>query len=299
MCSPRVYEWINRAEAIVFAPSATLLKLVSKYFWLSFVPFTLLALVAIGLMVFGVISWTYLTCTFVCWILIDGLGVAVGYHRVFSHRCLPHLPKWKENILLFLGTLSGQGSSVVWVAVHRGYHHAHADNAKDLHSPVHGLWHAFAGWTYGLTETNRKVNVKYAIDLLRKPNHRWFHEHNWKILWLVPSLIALVDWKAFMALCLAIGWSLWSENFINIMGHTKLPGSYRNFETPDRSMNHWLACLTWGHGWHNNHHAKPDRFSFKERWWEWDPVCLFLPFLGKANEPKRSDDQRSGPSSDV
>lgn len=257
---------------------------ISAYFWLSFVPFTGLGLLALILLGLGTISPSYLLVTLACWILFDGLGVAVGYHRIFSHRCYPNLPRWKENVILFCGTMSGQGSSVIWTAIHRGYHHAHADKPKDMHSPIHGYGHAFAGWTLGLTESSKKVNVKYAIDLLRKPNHYWFHKHNWKILWSVPTCLAVYDWKAALAMTVAIGGSLWSENMINVLGHVNWPGAYRNFDTPDRSVNHWIGYITWGHGWHNNHHAHPQRFLFGIKRWELDPVCLFVPFLGRAKE---------------
>jgi stearoyl-CoA desaturase (delta-9 desaturase) len=183
--------------------------------------------------------------------------------------------------------MSGQGSSVIWTAIHRGYHHAHADQPKDLHSPIHGYWQAFAGWSSDLSEANSPIRVKYAIDLLRKPNHLWFHQHNWKILWSVPVTVALYDWKAAMAMTLAIGGSLCSENLINIFGHIQWPGAYRNFDTPDKSVNHWIGYVTWGHGWHNNHHAHPNRFSFKQRWWEFDPVCIFRPFLGPSKVDER------------
>src|SRR6185312_2400161 len=121
-------------------------KSISKYTWFSFVPFVSLAVLTVMLYVIGVIPLAYLWTTFVGWCLISGLGVAVGYHRVFSHRTHA-LPTWKENILLFLGTLSGQGSSITWTAIHRGYHHPWSDTPKDMHSPVvYGMWHALFGW---------------------------------------------------------------------------------------------------------------------------------------------------------
>jgi fatty-acid desaturase len=91
---------------------------------------------------------------------------------------LTSLPRWKENIILFLAVFAGQGSSIFWVAIHRGYHHPHADTERDLHSPkVHGIWHAFAGWFKEMTENNPVVNPKYAVDLMRKSNHVWFHNY--------------------------------------------------------------------------------------------------------------------------
>ena len=171
---------------------------ISKSFWFQWVPGVVLGMLTIILLATGVISPYYLIATFVGWVLVCGLGIAVGYHRVFSHRT-HQLPVWKENIILFLATFAGQGASIFWVALHRGYHHRHSDTSLDPHSPVHGWWNAFVGWEMKVTEANNTVNFKYAVDLLRKPNHVWFHKHSLRILWGVPLLVALFDWR--LALC--------------------------------------------------------------------------------------------------
>ncbi len=258
-------------------------KAISKYSWFSFVPFVLMAAVTVYLIVHGTISASYLWGTIVAWALISGLGIAVGYHRVFSHKT-HDLPAWKENIILFCAALAGQGSSITWTAIHRGYHHKHSDTEKDPHSPVaHGWWHAFFGWTLGITEAANVVNMKYAIDLLRKPNHVWFHKHQMKILWGAPFLVAFFfDWKAALVwFCLPTGLCLLQDNLVNVFGHTKALIGYRNFDTQDNSQNNFLlGYFGWGQGWHNNHHALPAQFNFGVSWWEVDPCVIFLPFLG-------------------
>ena len=152
---------------------------------------TILAMITIYLLVAGVISPYYLIGTFIMWILVSGLGVACGYHRIFSHRT-HKLPVWKENIILFFATFAGQGASLFWVAVHRGYHHPYSDTERDIHSPVvHGKLHSFVGWQYQFTKNNFPVNLKYSIDLMRKTNHVWFHDNNLKILWVTTREQAL------------------------------------------------------------------------------------------------------------
>ena len=258
---------------------------ISKYSWFSFVPFMTLGVLTLALFGLGIIPVWYLFFTFVGWILISGLGVAVGYHRIFSHNTHTNLPPWKENLILFFGILSGQGSSIMWTAIHRGYHHRHADTEKDLHSPVHGIYHAFFGWTITITENNPVINLKYSANLLRKPNHVWFHKHNMKILWGVPLLVSLIDWKLSLAMCcLPTALSLLQDNLINIFGHVKGLIGYRNFETNDMSQNNIvLGYIAWGQGWHNNHHYSPSSYDFGRgvsgKWWEWDPCNIFLPFL--------------------
>ena len=175
-------------------------KSISKYSWFSFVPFVSIGIITAALFVTGIIPGYYLWFTLLGWILIPGLGVAAGYHRIFAHNNYPNLPRWKENALLLLGTLSGQGSSITWSAIHRGYHHNHSDTDRDLHSPTKGIYHAFFGWATKINEANPIVNLKYAVNLLRKPNHIWFHKHQMTILWTVPIIVALINWKLSLAL---------------------------------------------------------------------------------------------------
>jgi stearoyl-CoA desaturase (delta-9 desaturase) len=261
------------------------LTTISKSFWFQWVPAVVLGTLTIVLLAVGIIPLYYLWSTLVMWILVCGLGIAVGYHRVFSHKTHT-LPTWKENILLFLATFAGQGGSIFWVALHRGYHHPHSDTALDLHSPIYyGKVNAFVGWYLKITESNNTVNFKYAVDLLRKPNHVWFHKHSLHILWIVPALVALIDWR--LALC-----AFWlvtligstQDNLVNVYGHIKGCIGYRNFETRDQSHNNFLlGYLAWGQGWHNNHHQFPASYDFgtgvSGKWWEYDPCRIFLPLL--------------------
>jgi len=258
---------------------------ISKSFWFQFIPAILLGPFTISLLILGVIPVIYFIPTFIMWMLVSGLGIAVGYHRVFSHKT-HELPRWKENIILFLAVFAGQGSSIFWVAIHRGYHHPHADTARDLHSPtVHGVWHAFAGWFKEMTENNPVVNPKYAVDLMRKSNHVWFHNYQQRILWGVSLLVLIIDWKlAFTGIFLVTAICLFQENFINLLGHLKLNSGYRNFDTKDNSYNHpILGFLAWGQGWHNNHHYSPGSYDFGKgvsgKWWEVDTSKIFLPLL--------------------
>jgi stearoyl-CoA desaturase (delta-9 desaturase) len=255
------------------------------YALFSFVPFLTLGILTIALFALSIIPMYYLIFTFISWVLIAGLGVAVGYHRIFSHNTHPNLPCWKENILLFLGTMSGQGPSIIWVAIHRGYHHRYSDTVKDLHSPIHGILYAFFGWTLKITKDNPTINLRFAGPILKKKNHIWFYENDMKVLWLVPIVVALFDWKLSLAMCcLPTALALVQDNLINVLGHKKAYVGYRNFETSDLSQNNLLlGYFAWGQGWHNNHHHDPKSFDFgtgiSGKWWEFDPCRIFKPFL--------------------
>jgi len=261
---------------------------VSHSFWFQFVPAMILGSTTIVLLAMGIIPLYYLWATFVMWILVCGLGIAAGYHRVFSHRT-HKLSNWKENIILFFAVFAGQGSSIFWVALHRGNHHPFSDQPKDIHSPVvHGKLHAFVGWYLTITERDPGISIKYAFDLVRKKNHMWFHKNYKKILYGVPLLVAVFDWQLAMTgfvLVTMIG--LLQDNTVNVYGHTKAWLSYRNFDTKDNSQNNpILGYITWGQAWHNNHHHKASAYDFGSgvsgKWWELDPSRIFLPFLGKS-----------------
>lgn len=258
--------------------------------WVLVVPTISLGILTIFLLSIGVIPLYYLLATLIMWIMVSGLGIAVGYHRVFSHRTHV-LPTWKENIILFFATFAGQGTVIFWVAVHRGYHHPYTDTDKDLHSPVtKGIWTSFMGWL-NLTKSNsHSINVKYAVDLLRKPNCKWFFRNYYRLFFGVPLILALANWQ--LALCmfmLPATISLLQDNSVNVFGHLKSVIGYRNFNTSDNSHNNIiLGYLAWGQGWHNNHHHDPKSFNFGKgisgKWWEIDPCIIFLLFLGKGKD---------------
>lgn len=268
-------------------------KNISKAFWFQALPAWVLGFITICLLIIGVIEPVYLILTFIMWVLACGLGIAVGYHRVFSHKT-HKLPAWKENIIMFFAVFAGQGASIFWTALHRGYHHPYSDQPKDIHSPViYGKWHAFAGWILTITESKNPVNIKYAVDLLRKPNHVWFHNHHLKILWGVPIIVGLIfGWKvALVAFWLPACIGSCQDNLVNVYGHTKGLFGYRNYNLPDNSHNNLiLGYLAWGQGWHNNHHYAPMSFDFGKavsgKWWEIDMCNIFKPFLGSSNESK-------------
>lgn len=258
-----------------------MLKNFSKYSLLSFIPFLTLGAVAVLLFLTATIPPHYLFFTLIGWILIAGLGIEVGYHRMFSHGNFSTIPRWKENLILFLGALGGQGSSISWAAAHR-QHHRHSDTVLDPHSPVaHSRWHSFFGWTNSITESNNTINFKYSADLIKKSNHVWFHKHQLTILWLVPIIIALYDWRLSLALVvLPSAISTFVNNAINVVCHSRFMGNYRNYETKDNSQNNLIiGPLSWGLAYHNNHHYASKDFLLSKKWWEFDPCKIFIPLL--------------------
>jgi len=223
-------------------------------------------------------AYIWLFATLFFWVLLSGLGIAVGFHRIYSHQCY-HPKPWLDTFILYCGTLACQSSSLTWVSVHMGYHHPYSDTEKDPHTPTKGIWHAFLGWTFLINAVT--INHKYAIKLIKKPLHLFVHTYYFRIVWASAIAFALIfGWKfALFGYCIAAMISILQDNLVNVLGHSPKFG-YRNFDTPDISSNFPpLGYLGWGQGWHNNHHQYPNRFNFGVKWWEYDPCRLFIPLL--------------------
>jgi stearoyl-CoA desaturase (delta-9 desaturase) len=208
--------------------------------------------------------------TFAVGYFIVGMGTGVGFHRYFSHKSFETAP-WVAYMLGAFGSMSFQSSLLTWTADHRR-HHAHTDNCGDNHSPfvdehcdhensLKGLFHAHIGWMFDDTSTD--VNI-YGRDLLRDPVIRFYARTHyvWPVISVaVPWLIGyafggLADaWGCFFAACLRtvlFQHSVWA---VNSLGHTF---GYENYNMKNNSKNNKiLAWLTFGDGFHNNHHRYP------------------------------------------
>jgi stearoyl-CoA desaturase (Delta-9 desaturase) len=228
-----------------------------------------------------------------CMYLVTGLGITLGYHRLFSHRSFEAAP-WLRHTLAMLGSAAAQGPVIEWVADHRK-HHAFSDREGDPHSPhghgqgflgiCKGYWHAQMGWLF---RTQGLASEKmYAPDLLDD-----------------PILVRIEHWNAFFILLgfvasFGIGYLVgsmhgaltglfWGGFFraglfqqslftVNSLGH--LYGQ-RPYGTPDGSRNvGWMAVLSLGDSWHCNHHAFPNAAVAGFRWWQLDPTGLVIRIL--------------------
>ena len=213
--------------------------------------------------------WSALLVFLVTWVLAQNIGIAVAYHRLLTHRGYV-VPKWLEYMIAILGTMALQGSPVYWVAVHR-LHHQYTDKPGDPHSPRDGKWWSHMGWILnGSLHNDSAILQRYAPDLMKQGFYRWLNRFHW----LPVTVLGLV--------LLAIGglpWVLWGIFFRVTVGlhvtwlvnsATHMWGS-RRFQTRDDSRNNWwVALLTGGEGWHNNHHAHPVSARHGMAWYEID-----------------------------
>jgi stearoyl-CoA desaturase (delta-9 desaturase) len=234
-------------------------------------------------------SWTYAVYLLAGYVVIGGLGDAVVLHRYLSHQSIEVRP-WLKPILYWLACMTGQGSPIWWAALHRGYHHAHTDKDRDIHSPIKGNWNSYMGWMFNITHDT--VNLKYGASLLRDKTLVVFHKNYNTIVWttlIISFVISPMFCLCFFVIPAVI--SLHTENLVNLICHSHNTG-YRPFETKDQSENVWyLGLFGWGQGWHNNHHAHPKSFDFgtsvSKKWYEFDPCLLLVPFVASWSETKR------------
>jgi len=234
-------------------------------------------------------TWKALLVAGFLWWVSGSLGIGMGYHRLLTHRGYK-TPKLVEYFLTVCATLTLEGGPVFWVATHR-IHHQYADREGDPHSPLDGTWWAHMGWilTGKSLHHDTTTLAHYAPDLVKDKFHVWITKYNYvPIIVLAVALLAMgglpfLMWGIFVRTVLGLH-ATWLVNSV-----THMWGS-RRFPTHDRSTNNWLvALLTFGEGWHNNHHAHPTSPRHGLKWYEvdmnWYGIWT-LKMLGLAEQIK-------------
>lgn len=206
-------------------------------------------------------------------------GVTAGYHRYFSHRTF-RTSRVTQFLLAFLAQSSAQRGILWWAAKHR-HHHKHSDTALDVHSPrQRGFLYSHVGWIF--TPQHGETDLEAVADLTKYPELVWLDRHPH----LPATFLGVATW-------LFAGWSglvvgfVWSTVllyhgtfFINSLAHVH--GTQRYVTGDDSRNNWWLAVLTLGEGWHNNHHTYQRSTRQGFRWYEFDPTFYVLKTLSWA-----------------
>lgn len=211
--------------------------------------------------------------------LVRMFAITAGYHRYFSHRAY-RMGRVPQFLMAFLAQTSAQ-KGVLWWAAHHRDHHRHSDTARDIHSPVaRSFWWSHVGWV--LSDEFDRHDAKSIEDFGRFPELVFLDRFHWICPWVYGTAIFLFGIRSGLGGGAALVWGLalstvllFHATFsINSLAH--LWGS-RRFQTRDRSRNNpFLALITLGEGWHNNHHrfAAACRQGF--RWWELDITWMVL-----------------------
>ncbi len=247
------------------------------------IPMHLLGLVALWMLITQ-FSWWMIPAIWLGWFVTGCLGAEIGLHRLFSHNAFKLTSKPLRWFIGWASCMAGQWSPIFWTSLHRGYHHPSCDTDRDIHSPVHGNWHAYMGWMFTLKETD--VNLGFAKDLVRDPMHVFLHKRYREVFWASIILALLLTPKVtLIAVVLPVLLAMHQENIVNLLCHIGTPFGYRNFEINDHSVNIYpLGLLIWGQGFHNNHHAKPNRYDFGVKPFEIDVCRWVVPFLVWADK---------------
>ena len=241
-------------------------------------------------------SWENLAVMLVGNWIVGSLGVGLGYHRLLTHRSFK-APGWLEYTLTIFGALAIQDDAPKWVATHR-IHHQFTETDKDPHSTRPGFWWAHMEWILKGTaqDHDRETLKRYVPDLLKDKFHvllaRFYYV---PLLATIVILFAAGGWSMVLWGVFArvvFGWhSTWLVN-----SATHFWGE-RRFETKDDSTNNWIiALLTFGEGWHNNHHAQPRSARHGLKWYEFDMNWLTISLfekLGWAKEIRRFETKKA------
>jgi sn-1 stearoyl-lipid 9-desaturase len=212
------------------------------------------------------------------WLTI-GLGISLGFHRLVTHRSF-RVPKVLEYFFVLCGTLAGQGGVKGWVGYHR-MHHLHSDQLDDPHNSREGFWWSHISWL--MHEVRGKDDLpRFTSDISGDPFYEFCHKY------YIPLQVALAIALYFLGGMPFVVWGIFvrlfvgfhSTCFVNSACHMV---GYQNYESGDHSRNcWWVAFLTFGEGWHNNHHAFQYSAQHGMRKQEIDITWLTIQFLEKV-----------------
>ena len=232
-----------------------------------------------ALAAFFMFSWKALFVMLFLWWLTGGVGVCLGYHRYFTHRSY-ETPKPIQYLLAVCGCMAGEAGPIAWVAAHR-YHHTTSDTDEDPHSPKRGFLWSHISWLFGREKFLSEFDSyqKYAPDMANDPVLVFLDNFH-----ILPSLAlaALLYWMGGWTF---VVWGIFVRSVV-VYHSTWLVNSashiwgYKSFKTADNSRNNWwVALLSFGEGWHNNHHAFQRSARHGFRWWEVDMTYRMIQLL--------------------
>ncbi|HAK54534.1 MAG TPA: acyl-CoA desaturase, partial [Acidobacteria bacterium] len=222
-----------------------------KINWITLVAMVIFHVLAVA--AFFYTTWSAVVVALVLHWICVGFGIGLGYHRLHTHRSYK-TPKLLDYFFAVCGTLTLEGGPIFWVAVHR-IHHQKSDQPGDPHTPREGAWWAHMLWVmFGdALHGNTEVMGKYAPDLMKDKFYRVLTTYHWVPLTVLGLILLAIG---------GIPWVLWGIFLRVVVGlhvtwlvnsATHMWGS-RRFETSDDSKNSfWVALITFGEGWHNNH----------------------------------------------
>jgi stearoyl-CoA desaturase (delta-9 desaturase) len=234
--------------------------------WLASIPFFAAHGVALATPFLAPFEWRW-TALAASIYAVRMFAITAGYHRYFSHRAF-RTSRAFQLVLAVVGASAAQKGPLWWAAHHRD-HHRHSDGPEDIHSPLQrGFWWSHVGWI--LARRYDATKLDRVKDLARYPELRFVdrYTHLFPVA-LAAGLFLAGGWPALLWGFFVSTVALWHATFtINSLAHVI---GRRRYVTGDDSRNSLaLALLTFGEGWHNNHHFWPSTANQGFFWWEVD-----------------------------
>ena len=255
--------------------------------WLRVIPFIALHAACAGVLWVGVSGFAL--CVAAALYAVRMFALTGFYHRYFSHKAFK-TSRAIQFLFALIGATCVQRGPLWWAAHHRN-HHRHADSAADIHSPLqHGFLWSHMGWF--LTPRGFRTDWDVIPDLRRCAELRWLDRFDVAMpVLLATGLYLLGRWletaqpQLHTSGAQLLVWGFFVSTVllfhatvtINSLAHRF---GTRRYETSDNSRNNWLlALITFGEGWHNNHHHFPGAARQGFRWWEFDLTYYLLRVL--------------------
>jgi stearoyl-CoA desaturase (delta-9 desaturase) len=265
--------------------------------WRYATPLILIHALALLAVVPWFFSWTGLIVFVAGVYMYGGIGINICYHRLLTHRSFA-CPAWLERIFVVVAVCCLEDAPASWVAAHR-LHHMDSDETPDPHSPLAGFLWSHMGWLFVENPAVRGLSVydRYARDVLKTPFYMWL-QRGIRVLWLYAAHVL-----AYFLIGFSVGWAVWGrESAVQFGASLMIWGAllrtvavwhitwsvnslshlfgYRSYETGENSRNNWfVALISSGEGWHNNHHEDPASASNWHRWWEIDLMWVVIRSL--------------------
>ena len=250
--------------------------------WTSVIAFSIFHLGTVAALFF--FTWSaFFAFLALYWISLS-FGIGMGYHRLLTHRSYK-VHRMIEYFLAVCGSLALEGGPISWVATHR-VHHQFSDKEGDPHTPRDGKWWSHIVWMLvGDSQLPASACLHYAPDLCADPFMVWLSKYNYVPLVILSVLLfafgglPFLLWGVFFRVTMGLHTTWMVNSLTHFWGR-------RRFATHDDSRNNWLvALLTFGEGWHNNHHAHPTSARHGLAWYEIDMSWMgirLLQMLGLA-----------------
>lgn len=210
------------------------------------------ALLIIGLPFYIHIAWYAPLIIFAICNLTKGIGSEVGAHRLWTHKSFKTSPLY-ERIIILLNTLSGEGSIVAFVGIHRA-HHAHSDTARDPHNPHTNFW-----GTIFYQHNIESFSPRSIVDVIRDPILAFQHRHYFRIQAVILITLALISPLALWYYAVNVWMTIWINFLVNVVCHMYGPADNKMSDTS--TNNFWAGFFLLGANLHNNHHARPSEYD--------------------------------------